>query len=169
MKPLQNIAILSNASQKGAEEAGLQLKQLAEDHGIQVKISEEFPVPCQFLEGMDACFVMGGDGTLLSLLEQGVRYGVPVAGVRYGKLGFLATFSPEDLDKQIALRVFAGSGSTSNTKVPPGSSLFLDQGNDELPRVHYDPAGGQWYLARSQSGANKGWIKRSEFEPVLDW
>lgn len=107
MKPLQNIAILSNASQKGAEEAGLQLKQLAEDHGIQVKISEEFPVPCQFLEGMDACFVMGGDGTLLSLLEQGVKYEVPVAGVRYGKLGFLATFSPEDLEKQMP-QIFNG-------------------------------------------------------------
>ena len=84
-------------------------------------------------------------------------------------IALLPSSPTEDLDKQIALRVFAGSGSTSNTKVPPGSSLFLDQGNDGLPRVHYDPAGGQWYLARSQSGTNKGWIKRSEFEPVLDW
>ncbi len=107
MKPLQNIAILSNASQKGAEKAGFQLKKIAESHGIFVKISDNFPVPDQFLDGMDACFVMGGDGTLLSLLEQGVKYGVPVAGVRYGKLGFLATFSPEGLDTQMP-QIFNG-------------------------------------------------------------
>ena len=75
---------------------------------------------------------------------------------------------PDDSDDQIALRVFAGSGSASNTKVAPGTSLFLDRGYDGLPRVHHGPTG-QWYLARSQSGANKGWLKRSEFEPVLDW
>ena len=74
-----------------------------------------------------------------------------------------------DSDDQIALRVFAGRGSASNTKVAPGTSLYLDQGNDGLPRVHDGPDGDQWYLARSQSGGNKGWLKRSEFEPVLDW
>jgi tetratricopeptide (TPR) repeat protein len=74
-----------------------------------------------------------------------------------------------DSDDQIALRVFAGRGSASNTKVAPGTSLYLYQGNDGLPRVHDGPDGDQWYLARSQSGGNKGWLKRSEFEPVLDW
>ncbi len=75
----------------------------------------------------------------------------------------------DDSDDRIALRVFAGIGSASNTKVAPGTSLFLDNGNDGLPRVHLGPAGNQWYLVRSKSGANKGWLKRSEFEPVLDW
>ena len=158
MKPLQNIAILSNASQKGAEEAGLQLKQLAEDHGIRVKISEEFPVPDQFLDGMDACFVMGGDGTLLSLLEQGVRYGVPVAGVRYGKLGFLATFSPEDLEKQMP-QIFNG-----HYKVGTRSLLS------------YQEKGGDTKLALNdlvvKSGSNGRLARFSVFaddEPVADY
>ena len=84
-------------------------------------------------------------------------------------IALLPSSPPEDLDEQIALRVFAGNGSVSNTKVAPGTSLLLDLGNDGLPRVHHGPAGDPWYLVRSLSGTNKGWLKRSEFEPVLDW
>ena len=32
-----------------------------------------FPAPSGFLEGSDACFVVGGDGTLLSVMEEAVR------------------------------------------------------------------------------------------------
>ena len=107
MQALRKIAIISNASKEGAEDAGLQLKMLAEKHGLEVVITEEFPAPDGFLKGTDACFVMGGDGTLLSLLEEAVAQKVPVAGVRYGKLGFLATFSPGQLNVQMP-KIFDG-------------------------------------------------------------
>jgi tetratricopeptide (TPR) repeat protein len=84
-------------------------------------------------------------------------------------IALLPSSPMKDSDEQIPLRVFAGNGSASNTKVTPGSSLLLDLGNDGLPRVHHGPAGEPWYLVRSLSGTNKGWLKRSEFEPVLDW
>ena len=52
----------------------------------------DFPAPAGLLADMDACFVIGGDGTLLNLMEQAVAYDVPVAGIRHGQLGFLPLF-----------------------------------------------------------------------------
>ena len=51
---------------------------------------------------MDACFVIGGDGTLLNVMEEAVSNDVPVAGIRHGQLGFLATLSPEEMKEQIS-------------------------------------------------------------------
>ncbi len=45
---------------------------------------------------MDAVCTIGGDGTLLSVVPQALPHDVPVIGVNCGKLGFLASFSPEE-------------------------------------------------------------------------
>ena len=97
MKPLSRIAIVTNASKEGAEEAARTLEALAEDRGVEAVSTVEFPPPAGFLKDADACFVLGGDGTLLGMLHEAVREDVPVAGLRHGKLGFLATLSPEEL------------------------------------------------------------------------
>ena len=101
MKPLKNIAIVFNATKLGAEDAGQLIKKLAQSHGLSVSVTDQFPLPDAFIKNADACFVMGGDGTLLSLLKQAVEFDVPVAGFRYGKLGFMATFSPEDIELKL--------------------------------------------------------------------
>ncbi|MEK9633756.1 MAG: NAD(+)/NADH kinase [Opitutae bacterium] len=101
MKPLRKISILANASKLGAEQAAVRLRELAENHGVEAVATAEFPAPSGFLEGSDACFVVGGDGTLLNVMEEAVRHDVPVAGIRHGQLGFLATFSPEDMEAKI--------------------------------------------------------------------
>ena len=99
---------MANASKLGAEQAAVRLRELAENHGVEAVATAEFPAPSGFLEGSDACFVVGGDGTLLNVMEEAVRHGVPVAGIRHGQLGFLATFSPEDMEAKIPA-LFRGS------------------------------------------------------------
>lgn len=47
----------------------------------------------------DLAFVLGGDGTLLSQAQVMVERGVPILGINFGKLGFLAEFSVEDVKK----------------------------------------------------------------------
>ena len=79
---------MANASKLGAEQAAVRLRELAENHGVDAVATAEFPAPSGFLEGSDACFVVGGDGTLLNVMEEAVRHGVPVAGIRHGQLGF---------------------------------------------------------------------------------
>lgn len=47
----------------------------------------------------DLAMVLGGDGTLLGQARVMVERGVPILGINFGKLGFLAEFSVEDVKK----------------------------------------------------------------------
>jgi NAD+ kinase len=50
---------------------------------------------------------VGGDGTILRTLARLLGTGVPVIGINFGRVGFLASIMPERLEKDLA-RVFAG-------------------------------------------------------------
>jgi NAD+ kinase len=50
---------------------------------------------------------VGGDGTILRTLARLLGTGVPVLGVNFGRVGFLASIAPERLEEDLA-RVFAG-------------------------------------------------------------
>ena len=56
---------------------------------------------------VDLVVVLGGDGTMLRTLARLLGTDVPVIGVNYGRVGFLASIRPEDLDRDLA-RVFTG-------------------------------------------------------------
>jgi len=55
----------------------------------------------------DLAIALGGDGTLLRTLAKLLGSPVPVLGVNYGRVGFLASIEPDDLERGLA-RVFAG-------------------------------------------------------------
>jgi NAD+ kinase len=50
---------------------------------------------------------LGGDGTMLRTLAQLLGSNVPVIGVNFGRVGFLASIWPDDLERNLE-RVFAG-------------------------------------------------------------
>lgn len=58
-------------------------------------------------EHVDLCFALGGDGTILAALRRYAGTGVPVFGINFGEMGFLATV---DRDEAWAgsLRALAG-------------------------------------------------------------
>ena len=70
-------------------------------------------------------------------------------------------------DTRVPLRRFAGDGSSANTEVTPGESLFLDLDDQGAPKSHPNAAGMIWYLLRSLDGKKKGWLKENEFSPIL--
>ena len=52
---------------------------------------------------VDVCFALGGDGTILTGLRTYAGTGVPVFGVNYGEIGFLATIDPDEIDTGLRL------------------------------------------------------------------
>jgi NAD+ kinase len=55
----------------------------------------------------DLAVVLGGDGTMLRALTRFLGTGVPVIGVNFGRVGFLSSIQPTELEAGLA-RAFAG-------------------------------------------------------------
>ena len=55
----------------------------------------------------DLTVAVGGDGTILRTLARLLGSDVPVIGVNFGRVGFLASIAPEALERDLA-RVFGG-------------------------------------------------------------
>jgi NAD+ kinase len=72
----------------------------AEAKRARVEVLEE-PTAAQLV------VAVGGDGTILRTLARLLGSGVPVIGVNYGRVGFLASIAPGRLEDDLA-RVFAG-------------------------------------------------------------
>jgi NAD+ kinase len=61
----------------------------------------------QDLASADVAVVLGGDGTMLRALQRFIGTSVPVIGVNFGRVGFLASITADDLEAGLA-RVFGG-------------------------------------------------------------
>jgi NAD+ kinase len=97
MKEIKRLAIVINAHKPNAESLAQTLRTAAESLGVTVKHTLEYPIKQDFLKGQDACCVLGGDGTLLGVVPESIAHQVPVFGVNQGKLGFLATFTADEV------------------------------------------------------------------------
>jgi NAD+ kinase len=99
MHPLNSIAFYINQTKSGAPELAAELIKIAENECSSHRITSEYPFDKDFLKNVDACCVIGGDGTLLGIAEACAIESVPVIGVNRGGLGFLTTFSGEEAVK----------------------------------------------------------------------
>ncbi len=97
-KPIKRLAFVLNQTKREAFEMLGRLRTIAEANGVEIRETHEFPVPEGFLEGMDACCVIGGDGTFLSVASESTERQVPLIGVNRGTLGFLTTYSAEEIE-----------------------------------------------------------------------
>ena len=86
-----------------AERAGCRLVTVEEldERGDRVEVVGELP------SDPDLCLVLGGDGTILRGLRIYGAARVPVFGINYGTIGFLAAVEGEELERGLEL-AFAG-------------------------------------------------------------
>jgi NAD+ kinase len=78
-----------------------------EKHGVRAE-EGVIVVDAELVDDVVLCIAFGGDGTILRGLRRYAGTGVPVLGVNYGEVGFLATLEPEELDGFGFERAFAG-------------------------------------------------------------
>jgi NAD+ kinase len=97
MPPIRKLAFVVNDPKPGAAALAEDLMAIARTAGVAVIATRVHPVAVDFLAGQDACCVIGGDGTLLGIAAQAARAGVPIIGVNRGNLGFLTTFSADNI------------------------------------------------------------------------
>ena len=101
MKSIQSITFAVNSSKPGATAAAQSLAAQVERQGVATHITDDYPLPPAALIGQDLCCAIGGDGTLLGVLEAALESGSAVLGINLGKLGFLATFTEAEAARDL--------------------------------------------------------------------
>ena len=97
--PRKKIILLGNALKAGVTEQIERLRPWFRRRGDVVAVGSADAPPAPDARSADICVVFGGDGTLLSAARTLAGTGVPMLGVNMGKLGFLAEYSVEDLQR----------------------------------------------------------------------
>jgi NAD+ kinase len=111
--------------EKVAREAGVELLlpgEEVEKHGV--------GEPEHDLTSADVAVVLGGDGTMLRALQRFLGTDVPVIGVNFGRVGFLASIQQNELESGLA-RVFSG-----DYRVIPLSTLEVEVGDQRASAVN---------------------------------
>jgi len=102
MTAIKSIAFVINLQKADAQSTAEALMQIAKAKGIQAVSITEHPLDAASLKGIDLCCVIGGDGTLLGSLTPSLEAQTKVLGVNLGKLGFLATYKPDQIIRDFA-------------------------------------------------------------------
>lgn len=98
MSSIKKLAFVINGTKSGSGELVERLSSIANSRGVETIAISGFPVPEGSFTGVDACCVIGGDGTFLSAATEATRAQVPVIGVNRGTLGFLTTYTADEIE-----------------------------------------------------------------------
>ena len=90
-----------------AREAGWRLVATADELAKHGDAAEGIEVVASDKPRPDLCLVLGGDGSILHALRRFARTGVPVFGVNFGTVGFLAAVERDEAEQGIR-RALAG-------------------------------------------------------------
>jgi NAD+ kinase len=134
-----------------AREAGWKLVATAEERAKHGDVAAEIEERELSADGIDLCLVIGGDGSILYALREFARTGVPVFGVNYGTVGFLAAVERDDAEEGIR-RAFAGETETidlpglevelgGGTRVGLNDISFSRRPQDRIAELSYKIAG----------------------------
>ena len=73
MTPIQSIAFVINLSKPNAQSTAEALADIAQAQGKKTQFITQYPLEIDCLKNVDLCCVIGGDGTLLGVLDASIR------------------------------------------------------------------------------------------------
>ena len=112
-EPVRQAAVITHGKVETIGPALERLAGVAGTAGVELIFPEEerekhgMPADGGDATDVDLAVVLGGDGTMLRALQRFLGTSVPVIGVNFGRVGFLASIGADELEAGLA-RVFAG-------------------------------------------------------------
>jgi len=137
--PKPRVIILANKSKDQVSRALTEFRPWLADRA-EIVAEPDLPAmtdrDAQSLPEADLALVLGGDGTMLGQARLLVDMQVPLLGINFGKLGFLAEFSINDVKKHWKTIVTGGCRMTHRMMVrvclfEPGAKEFGDNGESD--------------------------------------
>jgi NAD+ kinase len=98
-QPFRFIGILHHPKKPESIELAATIGGFLRGHGVAeiwYESAWQSEAVLEHLTTVDLLITLGGDGTLLRAARLGARFGVPMLGVKMGRLGFLAEVQPDD-------------------------------------------------------------------------
>lgn len=111
-RPVRKILLLTHGRPEQVGDGVSRLLDVARRAGVEVVIEPEEAAkhslpPAGDAATVDLALVLGGDGTMLRGLQRQLGTGIPVLGVNFGRVGFLCSITPDDLERGVE-RALAG-------------------------------------------------------------
>jgi NAD+ kinase len=126
--PVTRAAVLLHGRTEHVGAGLARLESVAKERGVELVVGggdhDDAGAP------VDLAVVLGGDGTMLRALTRFLGTGVPVIGVNFGRVGFLSSILPSELEAGVA-RAFDGE-----IELVELSTLQVDVGGQEHVAVN---------------------------------
>jgi NAD+ kinase len=112
-RPVRRAALITHGKPSTIGPALERLENVAREAGVELLLPDEEVAKHgvgeaeQDLTTADLAVVLGGDGTMLRALQRFLPTNIPVIGVNFGRVGFLASIQANELESGLA-RVFSG-------------------------------------------------------------
>ncbi len=106
LNEIKNVFLFINHEKEKIKKQITSLEEFFTKNGVGIFMSDEFESEFQgfkinfgatskVIENCDAILSLGGDGTIIRAAKMAIKYKKPIFGVNLGRLGFLASFEPD--------------------------------------------------------------------------
>ena len=149
---VRRAAVITHGKPQTIGPALERLNKVASEAGVELLLPDEEVAkhgvgePEDDLTNADIAVVLGGDGTMLRALQRFLGTEIPVVGVNFGRVGFLASIPPNELESGLA-RVFSGDYRVVHSCAPAGSpsgfgEVIVRLLREQLAQTRFVPASG---------------------------